>query len=296
VLQCFIFSAFLLQYHVQFFGTGVRSCLVQRAWVKQQAIVAFEVKDTFDEARAMAHVKSKSSKNRKLWNEAVEAMRLTVDMDNETRLHHVKAIFDASVKLAGKKREEQRELKRKRNASESSMTSSNSALSTAESTEIGIMSPPPSKKLKWTDDTDGAKEDTDSALVDELQLDKPHSKFPEADRLIRAIPLSELNNHKRKLKTGFKLFHMANANSVKSNQNQGTSATGDNSGALSLEDVDKELNRRWGALSLPERRFYQDMARTLTSPKEEEDSNSLCSVEEQDGSYILDSEDEAFKV
>ena len=51
----------------------------------------------------------------------------------------------------------------------------------------------------------------------------------------------------------------------------------------------------WNALSFPERRFYQDMIRSLVSQFEEEDNNSICS-EEHEGTFILDSEDEAFKV
>ena len=51
----------------------------------------------------------------------------------------------------------------------------------------------------------------------------------------------------------------------------------------------------WNALSFPERRFYQDMIRSLVSQFEEEDNNSICS-EDHEGTFILDSEDEAFKV
>ena len=50
----------------------------------------------------------------------------------------------------------------------------------------------------------------------------------------------------------------------------------------------------WNGLSFPERRFYQDMIRSLVSQFEEEDNNSICS-EEHEGTFILDSEDEDFK-
>ena len=61
-----------------------------------------------------------------------------------------------------------------------------------------------------------------------------------------------------------------------------------------LENLDKVLSRKWNALSFAERRFYQDMVRSTVSQKEE-DNSSICS-EDNEGTYILDSEDEAFKV
>ena len=59
--------------------------------------------------------------------------------------------------------------------------------------------------------------------------------------------------------------------------------------------MDKILNRKWNSLPFAERRFYQDMVREIASQWEDEDNNSMCS-EEQEGTFILDSEDEAFKV
>ena len=41
-----------------------------------------------------------------------------------------------------------------------------------------------------------------------LQPVKLHPRFPEADRLIRAIPTTVLEDNRRKLKTGFKLFQV----------------------------------------------------------------------------------------
>ena len=61
------------------------------------------------------------------------------------------------------------------------------------------------------------------------------------------------------------------------------------------EDIDKILNRMWNGLQFVERRFYQDMIGSLLSQKEDEDNHSVGS-EEPDGTFILDSEDEAFKV
>jgi len=60
------------------------------------------------------------------------------------------------------------------------------------------------------------------------------------------------------------------------------------------DDMDKTLNSKWNTLSFAERKFYQDMVRAITSQKEEDDNSSLCS-EDNEGTYILDSEDEAFK-
>lgn len=61
------------------------------------------------------------------------------------------------------------------------------------------------------------------------------------------------------------------------------------------EDLDKTLSQKWNDLSHAERRFYQDMVREIASQWEDEDNNSVCS-EEQEGTFILDSEDDAFKV
>ena len=41
-----------------------------------------------------------------------------------------------------------------------------------------------------------------------------HPRFPEADRLIKQIPASKLEENRRKLKTGFKLFQVSNAEST----------------------------------------------------------------------------------
>ena len=61
------------------------------------------------------------------------------------------------------------------------------------------------------------------------------------------------------------------------------------------EDFGKNLNQKWNDLTFGERKFYQDMVRAIASQKEDEDNSSICS-EENEGTYILDSEDEAFKV
>ena len=47
-------------------------------------------------------------------------------------------------------------------------------------------------------------------------------------------------------------------------------------------------------MTFAERKFYQDMVRAIYSHKDE-DGSSVCS-EDNDDTYILDSEDDAFKV
>ena len=61
------------------------------------------------------------------------------------------------------------------------------------------------------------------------------------------------------------------------------------------EELDKTLSRNWDALTFSERKFYQDMVPRVISLLDEEDNSSICS-EDNEKIYILDSEDDAFKV
>ena len=45
-------------------------------------------------------------------------------------------------------------------------------------------------------------------MCDEYLSQKLDHKFPDIDRLIKAIPPSKLQENRRKLKTGFKLFQV----------------------------------------------------------------------------------------
>ena len=61
------------------------------------------------------------------------------------------------------------------------------------------------------------------------------------------------------------------------------------------EDSDRMLSRKWDALPFSERKFYQDVVRKIVSHIDEEDNSSICS-EDNERVYILDSEDDAFRV
>ena len=93
-------------------------------------------------------------------------MLQTKDMDSEQRLHHVKSLFETSVRLAEEKREkralEKKQNKRKREASGSSMTSSVSSIST----NISAVSPP-NKRLRATTEEEDSE---DGSGTEPLQL------------------------------------------------------------------------------------------------------------------------------
>ena len=61
------------------------------------------------------------------------------------------------------------------------------------------------------------------------------------------------------------------------------------------EDPDRMLSRKWDALTFSERKFYQDMVPRVISLLDGEDNSSICS-EDNERVYILDSEDDAFRV
>ena len=50
---------------------------------------------------------------------------------------------------------------------------------------------------------------TDGVNITSAETKKMQSRFPEIDRRIQAIPLNKLEENKRKLKTGFKLFQVS---------------------------------------------------------------------------------------
>ena len=55
------------------------------------------------------------------------------------------------------------------------------------------------------------------------------------------------------------------------------------------------MSRKWDALTFSERKFYQEMVLKVVSLLEEDDYSSICS-EGNERVYILDSEDDAFRV
>lgn len=116
-----------------------------------------------------------------------------------------------------------------------------------------------------------------SVSEEESQAKKP--RFALAEQLIQAIPAETLETHRRKLKTGFKLFHLANFDRVRTECE-------DNA------ETDKKLGKLWADASCLERRFYQEQASNLVQSEPVEDSRS--SIQGEDDYVILDSEDEAF--
>jgi hypothetical protein len=110
-----------------------------------------------------------------------------------------------------------------------------------------------------------------------------------ANRLIQAIPTDVLEANKRKLKTGFKLFHLANLSRAK----ERLAKKGDESDAESSDKQDRLISNMWNALTQLERRFYQDrLAKLMAGPSEEATPDESVNGE-SDESITLGSEDEA---
>jgi hypothetical protein len=78
--------------------------------------------------------------------------------------------------------------------------------------------------------------------------------YPEIDLLIAQIPIDVIEEHKRKLKSGFKLFQLANRDFAEAAREPVS------------KNVDRTLNKVWNQLSLRERRYYQDRALKMFSP------------------------------
>ena len=81
------------------------------------------------------------------------------------------------------------------------------------------------------------------------------AKLENAERLIEAIPEEVLNDNRRKLKTGFKLFQLAHRQSLMSQNDE--------------NDVEKVLSKMWKTVSSAEQRFFQEKAAAFMK-----DSNS----------------------
>jgi len=79
---------------------------------------------------------------------------------------------------------------------------------------------------------------------------KNEVKFPDIDRLIKSIPPNKLIENRRKLKTGFKLFQLANKSEITSNIGL------DNVNFENISDLLNSDIARWNDLSPAERRFY----------------------------------------
>ena len=92
-----------------------------------------------------------------------------------------------------------------------------------------------------------------------LDVSQPSSKkakkvLDEAEKLIEAIPLKTLEENRRKLKTGFKLFQLAHKKEVQK--------------AHGLHNMEKAMSKMWNILTATEKRFYQDKASDLVKPSE----------------------------
>lgn len=89
------------------------------------------------------------------------------------------------------------------------------------------------------------------------------ARFEAAEGLIQAIPEDVLEGQRRKLKSGYKLYHLANHDAVKAEMADGEDR--------SDRAVEKHLSKRWELLSALERRFYQDQASKLSKSEEVEE-------------------------
>lgn len=79
----------------------------------------------------------------------------------------------------------------------------------------------------------------------------------EAEKLIEAIPLKILEENRRKLKTGFKLFQLAHRQEVLKEHQEEDSG------------VEKILSKMWSLASAGEKRFFQDKAAAFLKPTSE---------------------------
>ena len=99
----------------------------------------------------------------------------------------------------------------------------------------------------------------------------PKSKRPKfedsAEKLIEAIPTKILEENKRKLKTGFKLFQLAHKSEVLKNHQE--------------DQLEKVLSKMWTESSAAEKTYFQNKATSLTSIKplvEENESSETSSL------------------
>ncbi|XP_059080477.1 uncharacterized protein LOC131878504 isoform X2 [Tigriopus californicus] len=244
------------EYHVQFYGRPV-----QRAWVLNSYIMEYEGIEEFHQKTEMIRKKVRGTKHgpkvlrayipngktAKLgWEEAVEGAEKSLSLSSQERVIQLKALSQELLLKGPRQR----------------FQSGSSTLSGA------------SRKRKRT--ISGTT--VDSSVSEEESLAKK-PRFAQADRLIQAIPAETLEAHRRKLKTGFKLFHLANFDRIRAECE-------DNA------ETDKKLGKLWADAACLERRFYQEQASNLVHSEQVDDSRS--SIQGEDDYVILDSEDEAF--
>ena len=97
-----------------------------------------------------------------------------------------------------------------------------------------------------------------STEIEEPSQKRP--KFEEAEKLIEAIPLKVLEENKRKLKTGFKLFQLAHKEETIKEHGE--------------QNLDKVLSKKWSISSALEKKFYQDKAAHFMKGEKSEDLES----------------------
>ena len=91
-------------------------------------------------------------------------------------------------------------------------------------------------------------------------------RFDEAERLIEAIPLKVIDENRRKLKTGFKLFQLANRNELLKDNAE--------------DQLEKILSKMWGNASAAEKSYYKEKANgylKADTPDNESDAASVAS-------------------
>ena len=97
--------------------------------------------------------------------------------------------------------------------------------------------------------------------------EQPSSKRPKfqdgAEKLIEAIPIKILEENKRKLKTGFKLFQLAHRDDILKNHQE--------------DQLDKVLSKMWNEISAAEKKYFQDKATALTKPQVSEEVSNESS-------------------
>ena len=112
---------------------------------------------------------------------------------------------------------------------------------------------------------------------------KPPSKFKEADSLIEGIPSESLERYKRKLKTGYKLYHLAITEKTKKDR---ASEAPEKFVPLSPRKEhrlsEKIISKGWNALSALERKHYGDTARNMFADEEEDDSAAPTTEDEDE--------------
>jgi hypothetical protein len=101
-----------------------------------------------------------------------------------------------------------------------------------------------------------------------LQQQRPSKRlklFHEAEKLVDAIPAEILEENRRKLKTGFKLFQLAHRENVVKN--------------VQTSEVEKVLSKKWSSVSAIERKYYQDKSAALIKANNSSNSNDIIDID-----------------